>query len=314
MEIYLYGSIAWRHPLGFGKVLEWAKQFGWHGIDARGLSLDVEGDWEVRLNAFGYDMLGPRQIRGSARREMRRRMDGAGLPLLSLYCASPVNLPWELGVTCRELFAEYLQLAKDLGARWVRTINNTTHSGAPRPMPYEEAYQRAVNGLRELSGLAQDLDMGILLENNENSVTADAESLIRLQNDLGTVCRVGIAYDPVNAYFQGLDVDAGFDLLAGRIDVLHVKNVKRWPERRWDYMPRGDFSYEWKALAEGDLDWTSLLRRAAHAGFDGPIVYEYVNPFKGMPPTYWESLREPEDAAEAEAKFLTDVIANLHNS
>jgi sugar phosphate isomerase/epimerase len=311
MQIYLYGSIAWRHPLGISRVLEWANEFGWDGIDARGLSIDVEGDLETRLNAFGYDMLGPRQIRASARRELRRRIDSAGLPLLGLYCASPVNLPWERGEACRALFAEYLHLAHDLGATWVRTINNTTHSGAPRPMPYEEAYQRAVNGLRELSGLAQDLNIGILLENNENSITPDAESLLRVRGDLGNACRVGIAYDPVNAYFQGLDVNAGLETLKGRIDVLHVKNVKRWPQTRWDYVPRGDFSYEWKSLADGDIDWPALLGRAAAAGFDGPIVYEYVNPFKGMPLTYWDSLPEPEDAAGAEAEYLRGVLTAL---
>jgi hypothetical protein len=33
-------------------------------------------------------------------------------------------------------------------------------------------------------------------------------------------------------------------------------------------------------------------------------VYEYVNPFKGMPPTYWNSLPEPAEAAEREVSFL----------
>lgn len=307
MQLYLYGSIAWKHPFGFGQVLDWAKRFGWDGVDARGMSLDSPGDWDVRVNAFGYDMLGPRQIQASARTELRRRLDDAGLRLLSVYCASPVNLPWELGVQCREVFADYLRLAHDLGAQWVRTINNTTFSGVGHPMPAEEAYQRTVNGLRELSGLAQDLGVGILLENNENSTTPDAASLLRLRTDLGNACQIGITYDPVNAYFQGLDVSQGFDLLRGRIDVLHVKNVRRHPTARWDYMPRGDYSYEWTPLAEGDLDWKALLTRAQADGFDGPVVFEYVNPFKGMPPAYWEALREPEVAAEVESKFLREV-------
>src|SRR5262249_30826607 len=145
MHIILYGAIAWRHPLGFGQVLDWARQFGWDGVDARGLSLDAPGDWAKAVNAFGYDMLGPRNIRPSARADLRRRLADAGLPLLGIYCSSPVNLPWELGVACRELFAEYLQLAADLDAPWVRSINNTTFSGTTVDMPYEEAYQRTVN-------------------------------------------------------------------------------------------------------------------------------------------------------------------------
>jgi sugar phosphate isomerase/epimerase len=308
VKLYLYGSIAWRHPLGIGQAIAWARQFGWDGVDARGLSLDIPGDMQQMVNAWGYDMLGPRQLRASARADLRRRLQEGNIELLGIYCASPVNLPWELGVTCRELFAEYLRLAADLGAGWIRSINNTTFSGVANPMPPEEAYQRAVNGLRELAGLAQELNVGILLENNENTVTSDGESLVRLKRDLGNICRIGIAYDPVNAYFQGLDVDHGFDVLAGKIDVLHVKNVKRWPTQRWDYVPRGDYSYEWTPLDQGDLDWRRLLARAKDLGFDGPLVYEYVNPFKGMPTTYWDTLPEPEEAAERTASFLKSVL------
>jgi sugar phosphate isomerase/epimerase len=304
MQLALYGSIAWRHPFGFGQVIDWARAFGWDAVDARGMSIDIPGDPAQRINAFGYDMLGPRQMRPSARAELRRRLADAGLPLAGIYCSSPVNLPWELGVECREVFAEYLRLAADLGAPWIRAINNTTFSGISQPMPYDEAYQRTVNGLRDLADRACELNVGILLENNENTVTFDAASLLRLQRDLGSACKVGIAYDPVNAYFQGLDVDAGFDLLAGKIDVLHVKNVRRCKEPRWDYMPRGDFSYQWTSLADGDLDWRRLIARAVRDGFHGPVVYEYVNPFKGMPPTYWNSLPEPAEAAEREVSFL----------
>ncbi len=304
MQLVLYGSIAWRHPFGFAQVLAWAKQFGWDAVDARGLSLDSPGDLGQRINAFGYDMLGPGQIRPSARADLRRRLEDAGLPLLGIYCPNPINLPWELGDHCREKFCDYLDLAADLGAPWVRTINNTTFSGTGQDMPEEEAYHRTITGLREVAGRARDRNVGILLENNENTVTSDAAALLRLRRDLDNACRVGIVYDPVNAYFQGLDVDEGFALLAGKIAILHVKNVRRWTEPRWDYMPRGDYSYQWTSLADGDLDWPRLLARAAGHGFAGPVVYEYVNPFKGMPPTYWNTLPEPEEAARREAEFL----------
>jgi len=308
MQLTLYGSIAWRHPCGFGKVMELAREFGWHAVDARGLSIDIPGDIDHRINAFGYDMLGPRQIRPSARADLRKRLMDAELTLSGIYCASPVNLPWELGERCREHFREYLRLAADLGAEWVRSINNTTNSHAGHPMPYEEAYQRTVNGLREVGGLADDLGVGILLENNENTVTFDAASLLRVKRDLGNACRAGIAFDAVNAYFQEVDVEGDVQKLAGQIDILHLKNVRRADTPRWDYMPRGKFSYEWTSLAEGDIDWQRLLQMARADGFTGPLVYEYVNPFKGMPLTYWNTLPEPEDAARREAEFLRGII------
>lgn len=91
--------------------------------------------------------------------------------------------------------------------------------------------------------------------------------------------------------------------------MLHLKNVRRWKEQRWDYVPRGDFSYEWKSLSEGDLDWPKLLARVRTDGFNGPLVYEYVNPFKGMPLAYWDTLPEPEEAARHEAAYLRSILS-----
>ena len=66
MQLALYGSIAWRHPLGIGQVIDWATRFGWDCIDARGMSLGVPGDRERNENAFGYDMLAEAQRGGFA--------------------------------------------------------------------------------------------------------------------------------------------------------------------------------------------------------------------------------------------------------
>jgi len=311
MQITLYGSIGWRHPMGMGQVIQWARRWGWGAVDARGLSLGIPGDVGRQVNAFGYDMLGPRQIRPSARDELRQQLMDAETPLLGIYCSSPVNLTGQLGEQCRQLFCEYIDLAADLDAPWVRTINNSTHAYQGPDMSDEEAYLRTVKGLREVASHAHKRGVGLLLENNENEVAHDVRSLVNLKQDLDGACDVGITYDPVNAYFQGLDPYRGFDLLNNQLDVLHVKNVCRHETDRWDYMPRGDYSYEWTTLAHGDLDWSKLLRMAREAGFTGPIVYEYVNPFKGMPPRYWDRLPEPDVAARTEAEFLHQVISEL---
>ncbi|REJ93222.1 MAG: hypothetical protein DWQ29_04075, partial [Planctomycetota bacterium] len=126
MQLALYGSIAWRHPFGFAQVIDWAEEFGWNLVDARGMALDIPGSPKKKLTAFGYDMLGPRQIRRSARSELRKRIEDAGLSLLCIYCSAPVNLPGAVGEESRKLFGEFLELAADLGAAWVRAINNST--------------------------------------------------------------------------------------------------------------------------------------------------------------------------------------------
>lgn len=314
MQLCLYGSIGWRHPGGFPQVIDWARQFGWDMVDARGLSLDIPGDVGRKIGAFGYDMLGPHQIRPSARDELRLRLADAGLPLLGIYCSSPVNLRGELGDHYRDLFREFVQLAADLGAGWVRAINNTTASYDGADFTPDQAFEQTVDGLQKVLHFAADLGVRLMLENNENTTTPDAPSLARMQEAIGDPKHIGIAYDPVNAYFQGDDPAPGFEVLSGRITCLHLKNVRRFESSEHQYLPRGDHSYQWTSLADGDLDWEDLLRRAKRGGFDGPLVFEYVNPFKGMPAEYWDTLREPDQAAAEEAAFLSRLIDRLASS
>ncbi|GEM_PF-1140161 len=311
MQLALYGSIAWRHPLGVGQVIRWARRFGWPLVDLRGLSLDAPGAEEKRTLPWGYDMLGPRHVRPSAREQLRREIAEAGLELLCLYCPVPINLPGEFGRRCRQLAQDYLLLAAQLGARWLRPINNTCWRPEKPPMSPQEAFDRTVEGLRELAPLAAQHQVGLLLENNENTVTSCAEELLQMQQALAGACRVGLCLDGANAYFQERDPSEEIRTLGGQIDVIHVKNVRRHEQGRWDYMPRGRFSYQWTSLAQGDLDWSALLAQAQAQGFDGPVVYEYVNPFKGMPLRYWDSLPEPEQAAAQEGAYLRQVIKSL---
>lgn len=311
MQLCLYGSIGWRHPGGFPQVIDWAREHSWDMVDARGLSLDIPGDVTRKIGAFGYDMLGPQQIRASARDELRHRLADAGLPLLGIYCSSPVNLSGAFGDHYRDLFREFVQLAADLGAGWVRAINNTTTSYDGDDLSPQQAFDQTVDGLQKVASFAADLGIGLMLENNENTSTSDAQTLVAMQDAVGDVGRIGIAYDPVNAYFQGHDPTPGFEILKGRITCLHLKNVRRFEESDHQYLPRGDHSYQWTPLADGDLDWPQLLRLAKSTGFDGPLVFEYVNPFKGMPPAYWDTLREPADAAQQEAAFLRAIVDEL---
>lgn len=311
MELSLYGSIAWRHPMGLAQVADWAAKYGWQSVDARGISLDIPQDDPRKVNAFGYDMLGPRHIRKSARKDLRKRIEDAGQRLLGIYCSSPLNIPGELGDRCRNLVLEYIRLAADLGAEWVRPINNFTDTVTGPPMSVEEAYERNVEGMKFIAPLANELGLGLLLENNENTTTHDAATINRMRSDLASSCRIGVAFDGTNAYFQGLDPLEQLAALEVVPEILHLKNVRRHQEQQWDYMPRGDASYEWVRLPDGDVSWPDMLRLAKDKGFDGPLVYEYVNPFKGMPPEYWDTLPEPEVAAEEEGKYLNGLIEEL---
>ncbi|TWT57182.1 Xylose isomerase-like TIM barrel [Thalassoglobus neptunius] len=314
MQTALYGAIGWKHPRGIFQVLEWARRFGWHAVDARGMTLGIPGDPLRNSAAFGYDMLGPCHIHQSARVDIRSACEESGIPILCLYVAHPVNLRGELGDANRKMFREYIQLAADLNIESVRAINNTRESYDDEPFSEEEAFERTMTGLQDVGKLAGDLGIGILIENNENSTTSCADELLEIQNAVRNVCRVGIAYDPVNAYFQGLNEFDELTELSGSVDFLHLKNVKRHHDPQFAYMPRGDFSYEWTSLSDGDISWETVLREAVEGGFDGTLTFEYVNPFKGMSADYWETIRDPEQAAQEERNYLNELIESIQES
>lgn len=311
MRTSLYGSIGWKHPFGIYQVIQWAKEYGWDSVDARGMTLDIPGGPKKQLTAFGYDMLGPRQIRPTARQQLKAHCAENGIPIICVYVPSPVNLEGQLGEECRELFREFVQFAADVGVEWVRAINNTTESYTEAPFSEEEAFARTVDGLKEIGEFAAEKNVGILIENNENTTTSCADELLAMQNEVQGVCKVGIAYDATNAYFQGLNEIDELQELAGAIDVLHLKNVKRHTDPHFAYLPRGDFSYEWTSLELGDVRWETLLQLAIEGGFDGDLTFEYVNPFKGMPADYWNILREPEEAAAEEIAYIKKQLKEL---
>jgi len=314
MELSLYGSIGWKHPFGIYQVIEWAKQFGWDSVDTRGMTLDIPGGRERQQTAFGYDMLGPRHMNPAARTQLREHCSESGISILCLYCAHPVNLDGELGQASRNQFKEFIDLSKELNIEWVRAINNTVASYADEPYSMAEAFEKTVAGLKEVGEYAAENNVSLLIENNENTTTSCADELLQMQNELQDVCRIGIAYDGTNAYFQALNPLDELQELDGCVDVLHVKNVRRHADTQFAYMPRGSSSYEWTSLEQGDLDWSVMLKLAIKGGFDGSITYEYVNPFKGMPLDYWNILPDPELAAKREADFLRETLADLGNN
>ncbi len=308
MQLALYGSIAWRHPLGVGQVVRWAQEFGWDMIDLRGMSLDAPGQVEKQIVPWGYDMVGPRHIAPQARDQIRGMIQDAGLELLCIYCPVPVHVPGPWGQELRQLAAQYVDLAAQLGAQWLRPINNTPQLPDGTLLGQQEAFDRTVQGLQELAQRAASWGVGLLLENNENTVTPGAEELLQMKAALQELCRVGVCWDGANAYMQGLDPADELAMLEDQVDVIHVKNVQRCAPGQEGYMPRGNFSYRWTPLEEGDLDWQALLTQARKQGFSGPVVYEYVNPFKGMPLQFWERMLPPEQAAQRASQFLRRVL------
>ena len=307
MKIALYGGIGWQHPFGLAKVLAWAGKYKYDGISLRGYTLDVPLRVERHYNALGYDMISPRLVNEAGRNEFRRVLRAKKLDIACLSCYCPLTYPpGELREQSLDLNRAYIDLAAALEVLWLRSIGNITNPVPGESLTMEEAFDLHVAALNELIPYARERNVRLIVETNENTTTSNADELMAVSEAVGS--ELDLVMDGANLYMEGRDVLSEARKLAPHIAMLHVKNVRRREPGKLDYLPKNVYGYEWTQLSDGDIDWAEVLGELRHGGFDGYVLYEYVNPFKGMPRAYWHLLPDPEEAAKSAAEYLRHLL------
>lgn len=304
MPLSLYSSVAWRHPFGLSQVCKWARDYGYDAIDVRGSSLHVPGASALHLAAFGYDMISPELIDRQGIQDLKQLLDVYRLRITTISCYAPLTWPpsAERDASLRTL-RDYLALAGELGIEYVRSIGHSLPSEAEQ-LPQKT--DLVIEGLRAMVGEAERYGVKLLIETNENTVTEKPEACLQILDRVGSPW-LQLAVDPVNLMLSGIDIQRAIGLLQGHIAMVHVKNVRQVPPTPGTYAPKGHPHFIWAGLDEGDVDWRQLLPALLVNGFHGPIVYEYVNPFKGVHERFWEHL-QPESSARDAAAFVRQVI------
>lgn len=303
MKLALYGGIGWQHPFGLAKVLAWAGKYKYDGISLRGYTLDVPRRVERHYNAVGYDMISPRLVNEAGRNEFRRVLKAKKLQIACLSCYCPLTYPpGELREQSLDLNRAYIDLAAALDVLWLRSIGNVLEPVPGEALSYAEAQDLHVAALKELIPYARERGVRLIVETNENTTTSNADELLAVGEAVGP--ELDLVMDGANLYMEGRDVLSEARALAPRIAMLHVKNVRRRAPGELDYLPKDVYGYEWTKLPDGDIDWVEVLDVLRSGGFDGYVLYEYVNPFKGMPRAYWHLLPDPEGAAQSAAEYL----------
>ncbi len=303
MKLALYGGVGWQHPFGLAKVLAWAGKYDYHGISLRGYTLDVPRPVERHYNAVGYDMVSPRLINEPGRAEFVRVLKAKRIEIACISCYCPLTYPpGELRDRSLALNRDYIDLAASLDARWLRSIGNVLAPAPDIALSPREAFDLHVVALAELLPYAKERGVRLIVETNENTTTSNAEELLAVRDAVGP--ELDLVMDGANLYMEGRDVLAEARLLAPHVAMLHVKNVRRREPGTIDYLPKEDYGYEWTELPDGDIDWWAVIAELRQGGFDGYVLYEYVNPFKGMPRAYWRYLPDPEAAAKSAAAYL----------
>ncbi len=307
MQLSLYSSVARTHPFGLYQVIQWASQFGYTQIDIRGSSLYSLSVTDNSRRTLGYDMVNPSRMPAHARRDLGSALRDLSLSISSIssYVPLTVSEP-SLQEQAIAMLCSYVDLAVDLECPAIRTYGNDVNS----PLEYERAFANHVVLLREIAAYAATRGVAILIETNENTVTPNLDAAFRVHDHVGAP-NLKVVLDAVNVYFAGTplaDLDAEFAKIDARVAMLHVKNVRMAANDAVTYRGSTGQDFVWTDLASGDVDWRHYLAHARERGFDGPIVYEYANPFKGMSEQFWDRVPPPDESAQSAAHCLQQII------
>jgi len=92
--------------------------------------------------------------------------------------------------------------------------------------------------------------------------------------------------------------------MGSRVDILHVKNATFTKETDGSYNPKSGNGFKWSLLSDGDIDYKRIFDELLKTGFDGTIVCEYANPYKGMSRDYWNSMPDPYEWAKDARDYI----------
>ncbi|MDR2390057.1 MAG: sugar phosphate isomerase/epimerase [Planctomycetota bacterium] len=305
MRLSLYSAVAFKNPFGLARAFGIASSLGYGAVEVRGHSLDTPCIEARNVNAVGYDMIGPNTLDGSGAGDLLQNLRSANLAFSGISCYNPLTLPdGELAGQCIGKFREMIDFAVAMSIPWVRMIGFSEAPIKGVSLPLAEAKRLFVRRMKMLCRYGMGKKVGLLLENGENSIPGSSTETLELADAIAE-SNLGIVFDAYNAVFEGLDPLAELKILRGRVTCLHVKNARIRSPAADDYSPKGDRGFRWTLLTDGDIDYRVIMEEAVSHGFDGEIVCEYANPYKGMSRKFWERIPDPWTWAEDAHEFLS---------
>ena len=171
-----------------------------------------------------------------------------------------------------------LRVTSDLGAQVLLTIPGYVHADfIPdcQAIPYDKAYERAVEQIREAAKDAEKLGVVIGIENVWNKFLWSPLEFTRFLDDCGSGS-VKAYYDVSNTVAFG-DTADWIRILGSRIARVHFKEYKKRRNQdgsvSWTGFPEG-FEYP---LGSGDVNFPVVIQALKKVGYDGPVTYEYLN-------------------------------------
>ena len=154
-----------------------------------------------------------------------------------------------------ELIGKMLEAATALGVNAVLVIPGRV----TEQVPYDVAYDRALEGIMGLVAAAEKFKVTIALEDVWNRMLLSPLEFRGFIDEVGSDY-VGAYFDVGNIVIYGYP-EQWIDILGKRIKKVHFKDFKR-------------HGYEWKQLMEGDVNWKLVMDALKRAGYDDYVITE----------------------------------------
>ena len=253
------GITIWSFPKGtLEETFALAKKAGYDGVE---LSLDAEG--EINMDSTQEDMA---KIKASAEKH--------GIELYSV----ATNLHWnynlvsaneETRAMAKAIIKKQLDIASWLGCDTILAVPGAVGIDwlpGGEVVDYDVAYERALEGIKELSAYAEEKKVAIGLENVGNKLLLSPLEMRNFIDSIGSDF-VGAYFDVGNILRTGYP-DQWIRILGSRIKKIHIKDFKK-------------ASNSFVNLMEGNVDFPAVMKALEGIGYDGWITAEmgplYIN-------------------------------------
>lgn len=234
----------------FTRILEAAVQYGYDGIEFRGLLGKVDLPETPEFSVGGVA-------------ETRRRLDDAGVRAACLSSSVAIVHAMATDVERKAAIAHterYLDLAKEVGAPVIRLFCGDY----PAALAPVVALELAAQSLREIGDFAQARGVRVAIETHDAFIRTDRlMELIRLANHPA----VGVLWDIHHPYrIVGETVAQSMRHLNGKVMHTHLKD---------SIQSEGGEGYTYVLLGRGDVPMREAIAALQAGGYDGYFSLEW---------------------------------------
>jgi hexulose-6-phosphate isomerase len=225
-------------------ALQLCKEIGYEGLE---ILLTESGELTLQSGSADYAAI-------------RRMSAEAGVELVSICGAGSLTDDDPSVVEkSKTQVRKMLEAAEALGMDTILV----TGGGVNPQVPYDVAYDRLLNALKDLSADAQRHRVNIGLENVWNKLLISPLEFRGFLDTIGSDY-VGAYFDTGNVVLYGFP-EQWIRILGTRIKKIHFKDFK---------MDHGKRQYEWTQLMEGAVDWPAVMREIRALGYDDYVITE----------------------------------------